>query len=109
MVAARLRRPRHGERASSQKGCTGARSWANPMGIRFVAPAPSQTQATLAHRIERRANGEKRASSPSAALALLSSRQASVRFTVMPRIGFRLAPYSSHRCCRPLSDQFARA
>jgi hypothetical protein len=47
--------------------------------------------------------GEKRASGPSAALALLSSRQASVRFTVMPRIGFRLAPYSSHRCCRPLS------
>ena len=53
--------------------------------------------------------GEKRASGPSAALALLSSRQASVRFTVMPRIGFRLAPYSSRRCCRPLSDQFARA
>ena len=54
MVAARLRHPRHGERAWSQKGCTGARSWANPMGIRFVAPAPSQTPTPCAQDRETR-------------------------------------------------------
>ena len=32
MVAARLRRPRHGERASSQKGCTGATVLGEPNG-----------------------------------------------------------------------------